>query len=393
MLHVLGFLATMGSLRHTVSVNHIALAAQQPAEAVRTPAQLSQIDCGLCTLSFESGGIALPGLACLKIRMRQTPSRFPAAEQRFLSALEKVLESGIDFVLTYDCRRCSTKYVETPFAKSLIKFCEAHATQWSRRLKAVAVMVLDNIFVAAMDGIISNFLAACVVSCPLVLCHGKAEASDFFKASIGGKVQGLSSNNLDAEHKNFTNFVSIVDVHKAPQEAKDKGSSGSPDQCLACLSTSLKQKCTGSRPNVISCARAAQTFHMLPNGDVRVVQSPDQDVIVGAVVDAAQQVIENSISSLSSFKSNEFGCELNNMTASAALKFDCSSEKLEKLIGVHFHLGELIVDTEMESVSRRCARAAERAKVDESSTTKNYHNACFQGVRMLFSLWKEIWDD
>merc|ERR1719265_1208852 len=186
-----------------------------------------------------------------------------------------------------------------------------------------------------------------------------------------------------------------MDVHKVPQEAKHKGSSAPPDQCLASLSAAsatLKQhekSYDGTCPNVISCARGAQTFHTLPNGDVRVIQSPAQDIIVGAVVDAAQQVIENSISSLSSFKSSEFSnCELNQMTALAALKFDCSTEKLEKLIGVHFHLGELIVDTEMVSLSRGWAKGAEYAKAAESAkdvrspchATTDCGSTCFQGL-------------
>merc|ERR1719265_1401296 len=108
-------------------------------------------------------------------------------------------------------------------------------------------------------------------------------------------------------------------------------------------------------PEVIPEVPLESTVHVLPNGDMRVIQSPDNDVIQ-----------KGDDKETTSFRVGE--------TSMSALKLEGKQHDLEKLIGAHFHIGELIVDADIESENRMQTRQSMEASPQ----------GCFDGaLRMM----------
>jgi len=166
----------------------------------------------------------------------------------------------------------------------------------------MALLIRSNIFVECARGVIGSFIKMWLPGCPAIVCHSEHIASEFFMANTTSSVIG---------HE----FVSVVNVQEDSSDVA----------CLAFLAPLLPW----DAPNMEG------TLHVLPNGDVRVIQSPADDVMMCSPSEEAMHTTGDS--------------------ALSALKFECSERELMQLIGAHFHIGELITDADIESRNRKLA--------------------------------------
>jgi hypothetical protein len=216
----------------------------------------------------------------------------------------------MSFAVTYDFRqgRPSPK-----LAMCIGRFIRENEERWSRHAKTMALLIKGNIFVARALEVIVSFIKMCLPGCSAIVCHCDSIAREFFKACTATSKCG---------HE----FVSIVDVQKEVGLAYADGAS----YCLASLAPLFPE----------AAATIESTLHMLPNGDVRVIQSPADDIMMRSPSDKMHTDGDSS-GSLS------------------ALKIKGSKEELQRLIGAHFHIGEVIADADVESRNRRRERRRE----------------------------------
>mmetsp|Transcript_43081 Transcript_43081/g.133325 ORF Transcript_43081/g.133325 Transcript_43081/m.133325 type:complete len:422 (+) Transcript_43081:143-1408(+) len=345
--------------------------------------ELAEVDCGCCILSLRRGGLSLPGLASLQIRLESKSSRGRQARpsvEWLLPILSRVLSAGIDFVVTYDFRSHSPAPL---FAQGLANFFEEHREQWAGHSKSAAVLVKDSLFDTASQGPLRGFIQACSLGCPVVVCHGEAAAEEFFRSGPAGPPP--------PQDTDVTPFVSVVHVQEADNPSNGGVNTPDPSSCIASLAP---LRPSAGSPDSYS---DAHTFHVLPNGDVRVIQSPPRDVVLR--VDSMGKKREEAArggqrpdgaagpgvpAEVLSFPA--FAVSGNNSTSSAvaALKFECPTEQLQPLVGAHFHLGELVIDAEIESASRESERRHHAGgDFALSVRCKRIPGSCFDGLNML----------
>jgi hypothetical protein len=249
------------------------------------------------------------------------------------AALDKLTANGTGFVVTYDiCGSKDWKQQMDASVEGLAKlrkfFREDNRTLILQKAKSAAVLVRGNIFVEATISLLRRFLdvLAPSPSCPFLVCHSEAAAEEFFRVAIGAATPC---------------FVSVVGVQ--PMRKTSNGS----ETCVASLAPLSKATCG----NLKTHAEAPSTYHMLPNGDVRVIQSPPCDIVMGQPVTS---VPEEGIADVPTKTGSAGALCRGDLPSVAALLFKGPTESLRRLIGAHFHVGELVADAEMESLSRRC---------------------------------------
>lgn len=306
-----------------VQKDHLKLTRPWPQEWL-----LTDLPCGFCSLSFKPAGAgALSDLGRLEIKLTSPSSWWCTAERSLHKALSRVLSMRRDFVVVYDFLGQEPTEL---LVESVGRF-RSENKEFRQRMKFAALLIQDNIFVAAP--VISGFIKACATGCPFLVCHGRTAADEFFKLGLSD----LSEDEPDSARTRcppdtFAPFVSIVDVRAA-----------SPDEAvsLCCTEAFSAAMCFASvAPLMPGSSPAAHAFHVLPNGDVRVIQSPSREFdpeVYCSPEDSARLVWKGPS-----------GDDL----SVTALKFDCAQEDLQCLVGAHFHLGELMVDAELQSVRR-----------------------------------------
>lgn len=295
--------------------------------------------CGNCTVRHEGFGPVLPGFCHLSITMCEEVTRTELSQTlRSLDVvLESVLKSPMPFVATLDF------HVDPPeqIAELLALFFKKHRECMRDRLKGIALVIEENIFSAVARGCTLCWFKTSFPWCPSLICHGEASAQEFFKWNVGS----------EASTSNLSSFVSVADV----LDATCDGNRTASRSILASLRPLLR------RPDSVGhlvpqLNGAAPTLHSLPNGDVRVIQSPPRDVIVA---DDGNELRGSS-------KESTPG-----LPQTVALKFQCSRARLAQLQGSHFHIGELLIDAEYESANRMQRR-------EESCLNCNCNcNCCF----------------
>lgn len=274
----------------------------------------------------------------------------------FKAAVQRVLDTDLDFVAEFDFR---SELPQPPFAEALTRVLKAYGTRWSKHLKRVALLTEENILRVAAEEPIGQIVEACAPDCPLVICHGKAAAEAFLTS---GRDTG-------------TPFVSVVEVLDKPQGKANRlcqierlpetslSELNSESFCLASLK--LSQTGRPGRPSV-------QAFHTMPNGDVCVIQSPPLDCMISLEPDSPMGGMSSD--RFLNASAEELGRPY------AALKFRCPRERLAQLIGAHFHVGELMIDAEMDSITRQTSKS--------SSADSSQHRSlqgCLKGIHMVFS--------
>lgn len=315
------------------------------------PPWVESLAVGGCYLSLRTGGALLPGLACLEI----TVSRQFLDLDQLLPRLDRIMGLGLDLAVTLDFR---DQLPDRVSIRALAELWSGQKENATRRPRYTAVLVRESIFRSATWQPLVSFIRTCAVVGPLVLCHGDATAQDFFRA--GAAPQPAAS----------VPFVSIVDVQDATGESAGGYFTGA--SCVASLAPFSTGPCAD-----------AHTFHMLPNGDVRVIQSPPGDVMW-----QGEQGEEDggSVSKVPTppVEATESGAGA--VAAVASLKFGCPREQLMQLVGAHLHLGELVVDAELESLLRSNKRPP--PGLGKHGPVKQRHSpgcgsACIEGLNRL----------
>lgn len=294
--------------------------------AAKTEDPQLEVDCGCFSISFHLDSAALPGLGVLEITLRKNHG-WNWSSTWLSTLMERVAGSGLDFVVLCDFR---SKEAGVDVADGLAPLWRDYAHLWGARVKSAALLIEENLFHAAASRPVRSFLQACAPGCPFVVCHGKAAAQEFFRAGLQAQKE---------RRQGEAPFVSVVGV----QEEADK----TPGMCLASLAP--------LRPG---SGAAAHTFHMLPNGDVRVIQSAPGECLVK----------EEAPESDATPKLKEFG----------SLKLHYSVEKLQKLIGTYFHIGELVIDAELESILRKTSAIG---SLPVAAFSYEAHDGCFGGLQ------------
>lgn len=277
-------------------------------------------NCGHCTVTLEGFGPALPGVChfVLSTEGKMPPADLGESIRLLTAVLDTLLQVSMPFVATLDFQSDPPE----PITAHLSRFFEKHRERLRSRQKAIALLIKENIFSAVGTGLLLYWFKASFPWCPSLICHANDSSQEFFRwvAADG-----------NASTQNVSAFVSVAEV----LEATDGHASRS---ILASLRPLMKRPCSIDHM-VPQLAGAAPTLHSLPNGDVRVIQSPPRDVIVAD--GSANRMGRGSPSSSSK---PDLGA--------VALKFRCSKSRLAQLQGSHFHIGELLIDAEKESDSR-----------------------------------------
>lgn len=347
----------MGTLKRRSSVCNVNV---QAALAI-APAAMEE-DCGCCTLKFQSpGGDALPGLAKLTMatHSRERLGTSARALMSLRSMLKRALVAKADFVMIFDFRH---GLPDAQMMEGLLQFCEAHKTAIASKAKAVALLIKDNIFDAVAQGSVGKCVRACLPGCPSLVCHDEAAARDFFLASTGDAAGRCGA------------FVSVVDVLESPQQCPRVDSRG--EQLVASLAP-LRSPSRSQSPSRFQAervtAKAAPTFHTLPNGDVRVIQSPSRDVILS---EARSDWSSRGSTSSGSLSDGE-------LPDVAALRFRCSRKMLQELVGAYFHVAELVVDAEDEATQRQTSKCPAGCF---GGLKLFFRFGCFEGISLFIDL-------
>jgi hypothetical protein len=262
--------------------------------------------CGCCNLSFECGGSAPLGHLIIKFKNGRMFKH--SDTELLLSSLERVLNARTNFAVTYDFRK---GHPSPKLAMSIGSFIYEHRESWQRFAMTMALLIAGNIFVACARGVIGSFIKMWLPGCPAIVCHCDKIAGEFFMANTTSST---------IEHE----FVSVVNVQEHLPGARVEGSR----HCLAFLAPLLPW----------NSSKIGSALHVLPNGDVRVIQSLADNDLMCSTSDKAAHTIGDTPSAL------------------PALKFEGSQQDLEQLIGAHFHIGELIADADIESRNLKLAK-------------------------------------
>lgn len=310
-----------------------------------------------CVLSLRGGGLAAPGRTPLLVLTsngrKENCACDSASEEKFFEMLEQtVVTSGRDLSVIYDIRGgkidSGTGKRSSPNLANLCAFLgnEQRATAILRGARSIAILVAGNIFKEDTLSPLRSFLGELAPSCPFLISHSASVAEDFFEVVRGGEVSF---------------FVSVVGVQPAMDTNDVK-------TCVASLTP--MSKATGVR-NLHAHAESPSTYFKLPNGDVRVIQSPPYDVVMGQsmtgeVVAETEHAGDSSCESASRYirpKPSYALCR-GDLPSITALLFQApTAESLQMLKGAHFHIGELVADAEMESRSRARVRSQSKKRL------------------------------
>lgn len=351
----------MGGLNRKASVFDISSVAQEVTQArlARAPTVkpspdipgIAEVAYHGCSVSLAAG--ASTGVTSLRILIciHGLPSRQVGKDADHLFAtLERALSDGVELVVTYDFRGLPAARVLTQGLATMHSLCNGERAHLLRRAKSAAMLVKENIFFQATVGFVGSFVQVLGPGCPILVCHNEVAAEDFFRIRAGAAVPST--------------FVSVVGV--------DVTRSG--EACVASLAP--LEPLAGARSAHPAAAKlhaeAPSTYHMLPNGDVRVIQSPPRDIIMGKVAEELNG--EDLTYSETAAKCASYGAlGSGNLPALAGLLFVGSTgDSLRHLIGAHFHVGELVVDAEAESFSRRMSKSRTSAQ-----------SRCYGGITIM----------
>lgn len=342
--------------------------------------------CDLLDFSYQQPEFSCClGVACLKIRP-SGPGCRAAALESLVAGLGGVLNAGVDITVTYDFR---DQGPSPRFTQAMSRFCLARSRDWGKRLRSTALLVKDNIFSAVAQGPVHGFMRACHLGDSFVVCHGEAVAQDFHRATAPVPEPGLGPASCVARTPNsrhratssrprprFGSDSSETDPFVCVKEVLEGGLSA----CMVSLEPFACKSRAGSisEGDAVEAPLQAHTFHMQTNGDVRVIQTPAQSVVVGS----ARAAKANEEPRWARATSGEAGKDM------AALRFHRPREQLAHLAGAHFHAGELVVDAEAEALNRELVVPPRPGSVAVSTNSRSLPGtgtctSCFEGLGLL----------
>lgn len=296
----------MGSLRRTTSVSNVAIVRKSgpcayEKDKICIPENYNNyVDCGYCTLSFEYGGPSAPA-DCGHLVIRLSGNKVCSDDRLLVESLDRVLETQQEWVVTYDFR------LGQP-SQRVAKLFEESRERIAKHARTIAVLIAENIYVAGAKRFIGGFMSF-LPRCPAIVCHCEHIAKEFFRA--------ITTTSIIASA-----FVSVVAIKDDPRGRLHPRS-------FAVMEPTLSK--SGDSPKVDA------TLHTMPNGDVRVIQTPARDVLMCKEGECRQG--KNGLQLQSTGRTSTL----------VALRFPCRKELLGQLVGAYFHVGELIADAEAES--------------------------------------------
>jgi len=373
---------------------------QEKRRTLVIPEDLKKVTCGPCTLTVTADGC---GLAHIIVRT-QLACWNPGEKERLLEALNRVLSLGVDYFATFDLR---AHQQVNPHIVKILTSLTSGGECW-RRLRAAVVQVRENIFTTVRLGLVSSFVRTCLLDpfgpvgstgCPLLICRDDGVAREFCEASHRAyTVDGRMPSAL-ATAPGFVSLDNISDGNAGVDSDARKDSSVG---CVASLAPGIRRRGRGAPASQGAGYASAgiTTLHELPNGDVRVIQSPARDVVLSSTLPSGTAAAAGSderararsvaaAPSTGSMHSSASGAELSRSVA--ALKFECPAERLQPLVGTHLHVGELVFDAEVESCKRRytaCVKSVPKAPLLPILWSMNL-GECWKGV-LTFLLRRRI---
>lgn len=318
-------------------------------ETANSAFQCLDIDCGICRIGFQRDITALQEISHLRIRFNDNmlkASRTKVTSQ-IKATLNEVQNSGVDFATTFDFRdkpMPNMKLLGAAFADC----CDKRAKTWARRSKSVAILISGNLLAMVAAGAIAKFIEVCGLSvCPIVICHQDAVASEFFKNVALGDLAAPC----------ISSFVSVTGL-------RDVGTS-----CYSylCPWNPWGQSSSGiGRGSAGKDARGAVkapriSMHTLDNGDVRVIQSPPSDLMPSMKQEPTKPRMVGTATG-----GREAHAPLHQLIEGVV--FRCTARTIHNLIGINFHLGELVIDADFESCLQRGENIGSGREIQEKSS-------------------------
>lgn len=305
----------------------------------------SEVDCSAFVLRFSKAH----GRSRLEIAFCGGLCNAPA-----LQSLEGALSAAVahQAVLVYDLRLSGD--VHQDILVDLKVFWHADPTR-SKRVRCAVFLVHGNIVEKACDRQFGALLQACCLICPFVATQSPKTAEDFIQRCL--MPEGASPSASLTKAAAFLTLVNVQDCSSSPKPLREGESTASLTTFQA------PQK---------GAADMGAVLHTLPNGDVRVIQSPMQEAMNHLPSEA---VFARTASTVSSF------CSMaGDLRDALTVRLPCTIEVLEQLKGCSFEAKELAHDTARELR----ARAGERKLSTWSVAGTFTCSRCCAGGLMAF---------
>jgi hypothetical protein len=367
-----------------------------------TQLETLSIDTPVGNVFLDPKGLGIRGMAHLLVTFHSSKVVTQYTMKPMILALVRAVHcvgrSNANFVLSYDFRRCRP----TPLvAQALETLHREQADAITRQLKAIALLVTDNLFTIASKSTIGSFMKeSCLPKCPHAIVHSESTATKFFQ-----ELSHYSSPD--------PGFVSVVGVRE-----KSDSKQGQVETCVATLLPLRRRASMDSEASeVASVAQHATMVHTLENGDMRIIQSAATDVMLRQLTPPAEPPppLDVSFQNVSSIEAGvevvvppqkrESATDKNEAVSSSdllelqALKYRCPVAKLQQFVGTHFHIAELTIDADAASHitrgpcdERRAAKAARaasaspKAKVSKKMANEPRWVQCLGCVNQIFGI-------
>lgn len=328
------------------------------------PTSFKGVECGYCTISFEPSSPWLPSIAHLSVRVQRRARG--VRHRRLWAAIEQALSADTDFVMTYDLR--THKQLGPGFLLDLVLVQREHIQQLMKRVKAVVFLVKENLFVAVAKRFLSDLgglMKRYMSLCPFSICHSEFAASEFFRLCLEPRDPLREEEAFELE-KSFVTLTQVIDL---PDQ--NVGALSAPTSLAWFSPCSTEQTAPGSNGSSPSAGHLGEqlcsddpSFFTLPNGDVMVIQNTPDGVVKKPLHEQVDGgFCEDKTDGQSRASGTSDHKEGGDAPAVFALKFACPVVFLQPCVGVHFHLGEIMADAEMESLSQKAVTAAVRASM------------------------------
>mmetsp|Transcript_7832 Transcript_7832/g.14236 ORF Transcript_7832/g.14236 Transcript_7832/m.14236 type:complete len:403 (-) Transcript_7832:63-1271(-) len=338
----------MGSLRRTGTVSVIetvqeVVVQDSPIqEAVKPSLELLDRDFGICRISFQCDIAELPGTPHLRFSFNSgVKAGTPEEIDQIKAVLNQVQKSGEDFVTTFDFREHQRPNMRL-LGPALATFSDKKAKTWARRCRAVALVTEGNVFASMANGAVASFVEGAGLSVsPLVMCHQDNIAAEFFKEVADSNVSGACT----------SSFVSVTGVQDL----------ASGCYSFLCPCNPSRQSNSGKGQDAVGKEQASveapgMAMHTLDNGDVRVIQSPPSDVMVlrqHLAKVGIRSTAANTKEASTDKQQRQATNSGQNANAIEGVFFKCTSRTIKCLLGISFHLGEMLIDADSESCFQR----------------------------------------
>jgi len=149
-------------------------------------------------------------------------------------------------------------------------------------------------------------------------------------------------------------------------------------------------RASGSKDARVAVKAPRLSMHTLDNGDVRVIQSPPSDLMVVKQESTKPRMVGTASDGRETY------APLHQLIEGVV--FRCTARTIQNLIGINFHLGELVIDADSESCLQRgesigSGRAIHEKRSGQQSSCNHVSKACeLQKIGCLTGVWLKVSD-